>query len=53
MALQINEIFASLLNKPQFQAITADIIFLTDFSQALSTALDQLLGPGGVRLRWP
>jgi uncharacterized membrane protein (DUF373 family) len=28
MALQLNEIFASLLNKPQFQAITADIIFI-------------------------
>jgi hypothetical protein len=53
MALQLNEIFASLLNKPQFQAITADIILHTDFSQTLSTALEQLLGSGGVRLRWP
>jgi hypothetical protein len=48
-----NEIQQALLNKPQFQAITADIILHTDFSQTLSTALDQLLGSGGVRLRWP
>jgi hypothetical protein len=27
MALQLEEIFASLLNKPQFHAITGDIIF--------------------------
>jgi hypothetical protein len=28
MALQLKEIFASLLNKPQFHAITADILFI-------------------------
>jgi len=28
MALQIKEIFASLLNKPRFHAITADILFI-------------------------
>ena len=39
MALQLKEIFASLLNKPQFHAITADIIFHTYFSRTLSTVL--------------
>ena len=28
MALQLKEIFASLLNKPLFHAITADILFI-------------------------
>ena len=28
MALQLKEIFASLLNKQQFHAITADILFI-------------------------
>jgi antitoxin (DNA-binding transcriptional repressor) of toxin-antitoxin stability system len=28
MALQLKEIFASLLNKPQFHAITADMLFI-------------------------
>jgi hypothetical protein len=28
MALQLKEFFATLLNKPQFHAITADIIFI-------------------------
>jgi hypothetical protein len=28
MALQLKEIFASLLNKPQFHAITADILYI-------------------------
>ena len=28
MALQLKEIFASLLNKPQFHTITADILFI-------------------------
>ena len=28
MALQLKEIFASLLNKPQFHAITTDILFI-------------------------
>jgi len=28
MALQLKKIFASLLNKPQFHAITADILFI-------------------------
>ena len=28
MALQLKEIFASLLNKPQFHAITVDILFI-------------------------
>jgi uncharacterized membrane protein (DUF373 family) len=28
MALQLKEIFASLLNKPQFHAITADILLI-------------------------
>ena len=28
MALQLKEIFASLLNKPQFHAITGDILFI-------------------------
>jgi hypothetical protein len=32
MALQLEEIFASLLNKPQFHAITGDIIFHPDSS---------------------
>jgi hypothetical protein len=40
MALQLKEIFASLLNKPQIQAITADIIFIfiLNFGRTLSTA---------------
>jgi hypothetical protein len=40
MALQLKEIFASLLNKPQFHAITADIIviFILNFGRTLSTA---------------
>jgi uncharacterized membrane protein (DUF373 family) len=33
MALQLEEIFASLLNKPQFHAITGDIIFHPDFGR--------------------
>ena len=28
MALQLKEIFASLLNKPRFHAITGDILFI-------------------------
>ena len=28
MALQLKEIFVSLLNQPQFHAITADILFI-------------------------
>jgi len=28
MAVQLKEIFASLVNKPQFQAITGDILFI-------------------------
>jgi uncharacterized membrane protein (DUF373 family) len=41
MALQLEEIFASLLNKPQFHAIMADILFILihpDFGRTLSTA---------------
>jgi hypothetical protein len=49
MALQLKEIFASLLNKPQFHAITADIL-LASGAGGLPVSRHRRPADGGARL---
>ena len=44
MALQLKEIFASLLNKPQFHAITGDILLILTLVELFRLLIIDLQG---------